>query len=145
MLHAQICTGARHDLHVLCLHLDLLESGRQQQLARLVHRIQRAVPRDAPLLIAGDFNDWNHRTGRALERDLGLIEIHKSVHGRLARSFPSWLPLLPLDRMYCRHLEPVSAHRCSRINMWCDLSDHAAYLAELRADGHSLPAPRRRG
>lgn len=132
MLHAVI-ERRRHQphLHVICLHLDLFESGRERQVARLAHRIERMVPHDAPLIVAGDFNDWKQRAGRILEQELDLVEIHKQVHGYHARSFPSWWPFLPLDRMYCRGMEIVTARVLSG-TPWCDLSDHAAYLAELR-------------
>jgi len=131
MLHAIIASPeCGRDLHLICLHLDLFENGRERQVQRLIRRIEEAVPHDAPLIVAGDFNDWKQRAGVVIEKELDLIEIHKRVHGHLARSFPSWWPFLPLDRMYCRRLLPVSARILSG-QPWCDLSDHAAYVAEL--------------
>jgi endonuclease/exonuclease/phosphatase family metal-dependent hydrolase len=132
MLHAVVHSPeCNRDVHVICLHLDLFEGGRERQVARLSERIEKTVPHDAPLIVAGDFNDWKERAGRILEQQLDLVEIHKCVHGYHARSYPSWWPFLPLDRMYCRGLQPVSAD-CLSGAPWCDLSDHAAYLAELR-------------
>lgn len=135
MLHAVIhgMPGCDRDLHVICLHLDLFEGGRERQVARLAKRIEESVPHDAPLIVAGDFNDWKEKAGRLLESELDLVEIHKAVHGYHARSYPSWWPFLPLDRMYCRGLIPVEAE-CLSGEPWCDLSDHAAYLAELRCE-----------
>ncbi len=133
MLHAVIHAPLAPELHVICLHLDLFEGGRERQVRRLAHRIEQSVPHGAPLIVAGDFNDWKQRAGRILEQELDLTEIHKHLHGVHARSFPSVWPILRLDRMYCRGLEPVS---CSILSdePWCDLSDHAAYLAELRPE-----------
>ncbi len=140
MLHAVVHTPeCNRDLHVICLHLDLFEGGRERQVARLSQRIEEAVPHDAPLIVAGDFNDWKERAGRILEDELDLVEIHKYVHGFHARSFPVWWPFLALDRMYCRGLVPVSA-TCLSDQPWRDLSDHAAYVAELRFE----PTTRRR-
>ena len=39
----------------------LFGGGRSRQVAALVDRIKTWVPEDEPLLIAGDFNDWNNR------------------------------------------------------------------------------------
>ncbi|MBA3708591.1 MAG: endonuclease/exonuclease/phosphatase family protein [Planctomycetes bacterium] len=144
MLHAVIHTDDfNRDLHVICLHLDLFEGGRERQVARLAKRIEEAVPHDAPLIVAGDFNDWKERAGRILEDELDLIEIHKAVHGYHARSFPSWWPFLPLDRMYCRGLEPVEA-KCLSGKPWSELSDHAALFAELRFEPSTKRHRRRR-
>jgi len=139
MLHAVIASPeCGRDLHLICLHLDLFENGRERQVQRLIRRIEEAVPHDAPLIVAGDFNDWKQRAGVVIEKELDLIEIHKQVHGHLARSFPSWWPFLPLDRMYCRRLLPVSARILSG-QPWCDLSDHAAYVAELAMEPPVAP------
>ena len=45
-------------LHVICVHLDLFEKGRLKQIEQIVKRIHEHVPDNAPLIIAGDFNDW---------------------------------------------------------------------------------------
>jgi endonuclease/exonuclease/phosphatase family metal-dependent hydrolase len=131
LLHAVIhAPGMARDLHVICLHFDLTAHGRARQVRRLAARIAAAVPADAPLLVAGDFNDYDERAGDVLEAELGLTEIHKALHGRHAVSFPSWYPLLALDRIYCRGLIPQSA-RCLTGKPWSALSDHGALLAEL--------------
>jgi endonuclease/exonuclease/phosphatase family metal-dependent hydrolase len=36
----------------------LHERGRRHQVGALIERLQREVPEDAPLVVAGDFNDW---------------------------------------------------------------------------------------
>ena len=118
------------DLHLICLHLDLRESGRQQQVRQLGDRIASSVPANAPLIVAGDFNDWKHLAGQLIERKLNLIEAHKSIHGYYARSFPSVLPLLRLDRIYCRGFVPLSAESLTG-KPWSELSDHTPLYAEL--------------
>ena len=37
------------------------------------------VPKDAPLVIAGDFNDWRHKANRMLVDELGVEEVFESV------------------------------------------------------------------
>jgi endonuclease/exonuclease/phosphatase family metal-dependent hydrolase len=117
-------------LHVICLHLDLFERGRLAQIQKLCQRIEEKVPHDCPLIIAGDFNDWRENLSRPLEEILEVREVFKEVHGAHARSFPSWLPLLPLDRIYIRGLNIVEA-RCLQGSPWNQLSDHNALYAEL--------------
>ena len=48
-------------LHCINVHLGLFERGRQWQIRALCERIRATVPEDAPLIIAGDFNDWRQQ------------------------------------------------------------------------------------
>lgn len=134
MLHAVLHgEGKAPSLHAICTHLDLHGFGRAMQVGRLCARVAAAVPPDAPLIIAGDFNDWRSRSARRLELDLGLVEVHRAVHGRHARTFPAMRPLLALDRIYVRGWVPVRAE-VLRGEPWRALSDHAPLLAELRPE-----------
>lgn len=117
-------------LHLLCTHLDLTQFTRRLQIARIADRISAHVPESAPLILAGDFNDWRGRIGHLVEDELGLAEAHKQVHGSCARTFPARLPILRLDRIYLRGLRAVSAERLSG-PPWQTLSDHCAVLADL--------------
>lgn len=118
-------------LHTLCVHLGLLEQERREQLLALTRRINEHVPRDEPMIIAGDFNDWRRRAETHLHDDLGLNELFVQLQGRHARSFPVWAPVLPVDRIYYRGLEPVSCQRLCN-GPWRDLSDHAALFGVFR-------------
>jgi endonuclease/exonuclease/phosphatase family metal-dependent hydrolase len=119
----------RPDLHVVCVHLGLRQVERRHQLTRLCETIEREVPDAAPLVVAGDFNDWRSRADAALQR-CGLEEVHQRAHGRHARSFPARWPLLRLDRIYVRG---VAAHRPLPMprRPWTRLSDHAPLAAEI--------------
>lgn len=118
------------DLHAICVHLGLKESQRQPQIDSLCALIEEKVPREAPLFVAGDFNDWRLRAQKKLERCAGLKEIHYEGQGRLARTFPATLPLFHLDRIYVRNV-----HQCKPIPLsrhpWAKLSDHAPLAAEV--------------
>ena len=117
--------GAAKPLHTLCVHLGLLEQERKEQLQALTARIDQHVPRDEPMIIAGDFNDWRRRAENHLHDDLNLTELFAELQGRHARTFPVWAPLLPVDRIYYRGITPLSCDRLCR-GHWRDLSDHAA-------------------
>ena len=117
-------------VHVICVHLGLFGLERQKQLSTLAKRIRSHVPDDAPLIIAGDFNDWLGRAERHFTADLCVAEVFKSRHGRYARSFPAWLPILKMDRIYSRGLDVVD---CEYLHgyPWRKLSDHNPLLAEF--------------
>jgi len=137
LLHAIVqIPHSEHPLHVVCLHLDLLERGRLQQIKRLCERIEQHVPHQCPLIIAGDFNDWRENLSAPLENTLEVAEVFKRTQGAHAKSFPSWLPILPLDRIYCRGLDVVEVN-CLQGPPWNQLSDHNALYAELELKENS--------
>ena len=117
-------------IHIICVHFGLFERERERQLATLSKRINSHVPSDEALIIAGDFNDWRRRAERFLHQELGINEVFKNTHGAYARTFPAWLPMLSMDRIYYRGLDVVD---CKHLygNPWDRLSDHTPLLAEL--------------
>jgi len=131
MLHGvvRIPQSAR-DVHIVCIHFGFLGKERRLQIGKLCERIDSHVPHDAPLIVAGDFNDWLGQAEHLFHEHLGLQEVFRKTHGRYARTFPSWLPLLQMDRIYYRGLTPVSCERLDRAP-WYKLSDHAPLLASF--------------
>lgn len=116
-------------LHVLVLHLGLFAGSRQRQIERLGRYLEREVPGGAPLLVAGDFNDWSERLDPAL-RELALERA--GADGQRSRTFPARAPLFALDRVYLRGL------RCHGVEVprglpWVRMSDHLPLLVELEA------------
>ena len=129
LLHCELSLGERlPSLHCLNVHLGLFERGRQWQIRTLVERIRSEVPDDAPLIIAGDFNDWRSKGDRALTDALRCVEVFEYVNGRPARTFPSMLPVFRLDRIYARGLRVVDA-RVHYATRGARMSDHAALAA----------------
>lgn len=126
--------GAELRLHVLCVHLGLLERERRGQLQVLVQRIEEHVPHDEPMILAGDFNDWRRRAEEQLVSCLDLNELFLALRGRHARTFPVWAPLFPVDRIYYRGLVPRACERLAD-GHWRDLSDHAALLGRFELVG----------
>jgi endonuclease/exonuclease/phosphatase family metal-dependent hydrolase len=129
LLHCEIKLGEKTPaLHCLNVHLGLFERGRSWQIRALVDRIRDTVPRDAPMIIAGDFNDWRRKADRTLTDQLGVYEVFEEVRGRPARTFPSVLPMFRLDRIYARGLNVVDA-RVHYAFPNGRMSDHAALAA----------------
>ena len=132
LLHTVVSVpGWRRNLHCVCVHLSLHERGRSRQLEAISGRLEELASRDLPIIVAGDFNDWRHRASSILEKRLGMTEVSLARHGRAARTFPSLLPLLRLDRIYVRGFKVVSS-QVHRGKPWSLLSDHLAVSAEIR-------------
>jgi len=135
MLHCEIeMPGVAAPVHCINVHLALNEGGRKRQLAMIVARVRKMVPDNAPLILAGDFNDWRVRVGRYFEDELGLAEVFETHHGKSARSYPSILPMFQLDRIYVRRFNIEAAHVHTG-NAWHRISDHAALSAKLQPAG----------
>jgi endonuclease/exonuclease/phosphatase family metal-dependent hydrolase len=130
LLHGRIALpGAPQHIHVVCVHFGFLGRERRSQVRLLTERIAEHVPDEDPLIVAGDFNDW---TGRAVsESRLGLSEVFQTLNGNHAKTFPAWAPVLPMDRIYCRGMTPVSAERLKG-GPWAKLSDHTPLQAWFR-------------
>jgi endonuclease/exonuclease/phosphatase family metal-dependent hydrolase len=118
------------DVHVICVHLGLAESHRVQQLDLLCEMVRSEVPDGAPLIVAGDFNDWRKRAHDMLFERAGLREVFVTAYGAAAKTFPAIFPVLSLDRIYVRNASvhlPVVLPR----KPWSHLSDHAPLVAEI--------------
>jgi endonuclease/exonuclease/phosphatase family metal-dependent hydrolase len=59
-----------------------------------------------------------------------MTEVSVARYGRAARTYPSVMPLLQLDRIYVRGFN-VAASTVHRGKPWSMLSDHLAVSAEL--------------
>lgn len=131
LLHCQVSVpGWLEPLHCINVHLGLWARSRRLQLEWLCHRIREEVPAKAPLVVAGDFNDWRGAATAILAHELGLVEVFEQSAGRHARSFPARLPFLTLDRIYVRELQVGETRRLAG-GPWSRLSDHAALAARL--------------
>jgi len=124
-------TGWKEDLHVICIHLGLLARWRHAQLNAIATHIESTIPKNTPLVIAGDFNDWSSQAGRSFAKRCHLTEVFEKIAGTHARSFPAWLPMLKLDRIYTRGFDVLQADIHAG-KQYAKLSDHAALSAFLR-------------
>jgi endonuclease/exonuclease/phosphatase family metal-dependent hydrolase len=119
------------EVHAVVAHFGLTHASRVRQVERLAEFIAAEVPADAPLLVAGDFNDW----GEKLDAPMRAIGLRRACAGgeRAQRTFPSAVPLFALDRVYLRGLACISA-TVPRSAGWSRMSDHLPLLVELQLD-----------
>jgi endonuclease/exonuclease/phosphatase family metal-dependent hydrolase len=118
------------ELHAVCVHFGLTEPQRLGQLERLCELIAAGVPAKAPLVVAGDFNDWRLRVHALLTERLGMREVFVTAAGAPAKTFPARWPLLRLDRIYVRNAG-VHAPWVLPRKPWSHLSDHAPLAAAI--------------
>ena len=131
LLHCEIDLPGQAHVHCLCAHFGLFARGRRAQVGALVEYAGSEIPPDAPLIIAGDFNDWRNQLSKTLANELNIHDVFHLHGGKLARSFPSRLPMLRLDRIYVRGFTVLHSNVHTGGN-WLRLSDHAALSAQLK-------------
>ena len=129
LLHCEVDIGGLR-VHCLCAHFGLFAKGKRVQLRALVEYVLNEIPAEAPLLIAGDFNDWRNQLSLTLANELGVQDVFDLQKGKPARSYPSRVPLFRLDRIYVRgfNVQLCDVHIGGK---WLRLSDHAALSAQL--------------
>jgi endonuclease/exonuclease/phosphatase family metal-dependent hydrolase len=118
-------------IHVVCIHFGLFRGERRRQLKMLLELLAQKVADDAPLIIAGDFNDWNGALHRQLISQFQFKEAYNVTYNRLAKTFPARLPLFAMDRIYYRNLKLLDAEVLSGAP-WERLSDHRALYAAFQ-------------
>lgn len=132
LLHAIIQSpAASNEVHAFSTHLNLLESGRQKQLKKIISSLRNIRTENMPIILAGDFNDWRESGHEVLMNKYGLTEAFFILNGHCARTFPSLFPLLCLDRIYFQGLDVVRAEEFSG-RPWSSMSDHLPILAEFK-------------
>ncbi len=150
-IDADLLVGGRK-LRVIATHFGLSALERRLQAGRLIaalaepHAIGPAAA--ATVLLMGDLNEWRGRGGvvGVFDRRLGPSES--------ARTFPSWMPVLPLDRIYadgpavlgeiavCR--SPLARLASDHLPLTGRLSWHACdpqYRAPARVSGPAGSVP----
>ncbi|MBL8334413.1 MAG: endonuclease/exonuclease/phosphatase family protein [Rubrivivax sp.] len=115
-------------VHAVVVHLGLVHASRVRQVQRLADFIEREVPRNEMLVVAGDFNDWSEK----LDGPMAEVGLARALPPDGARrlTFPSLLPVFALDRFYLRGLRCRST-LVPRGMAWARMSDHLPLVAEL--------------
>jgi endonuclease/exonuclease/phosphatase family metal-dependent hydrolase len=123
-IEAEVLVDERK-LRVVVTHLGLHAGERRLQIGWLLDALAQSPCQAEATLIMGDLNEWRGRRGGipALDRRLGRAPA--------PRTFPSWLPVLPLDRIYAggaASLRAVAVHRSALARV---ASDHLPLRAAL--------------
>jgi endonuclease/exonuclease/phosphatase family metal-dependent hydrolase len=130
LLHGEVQLEGGLLVHCLCAHFGLFAKGRRSQTAALIDYVRNEIPADAPVIIAGDFNDWRNQMSAAIAAELGMHDVFNLHSGDVARSFPARMPMFRLDRIYVRGF--TVRHSAVHVGgAWQRLSDHAALSASL--------------
>ena len=129
LLHSVLKVPGHAEVHAICVHLGLRESHRRKQL-ELLGRLLDSISANAPVIVAGDFNDWRKRAD-AILNDHGMHEAFVQEYGAPAKSFPARWPLLSLDRIYVRNARSHNPQVLSQ-RPWSHLSDHVPLAVEIR-------------
>ena len=125
LLHVEVDIQNKR-VHVIVVHLGLIPGSRIRQIHKLQKFIEREVPTGAPLVVAGDFNDWGLQIKNTLAR-YGLHELDSLQ----ALTYPARLPVVQLDHIYVRGLTPIGLS-VPRGRIWWRMSDHLPLIAEFR-------------
>ncbi len=132
LLHATInLPGNEKLLQVICVHLGLFGFERDRQLQRLADYVEEEINQHDALIIAGDFNDWRGHASRYLSEQNGFSEVFEASKGAAARTFPSLMPILRMDRIFVRGCELTDCWHLHG-SPWKRLSDHVPLLAEVK-------------
>lgn len=132
LLHAELelPSSCNQILHLLNVHLDLFEQARRRQAAFILNYIQSEISKGAPVILAGDFNDW-----RCTLDDIFLPYLHRADnHGQTAlKTSPSAYPIYDLDRIYTRNIHFYDI-KVEKSASWARLSDHLPLSGTVAID-----------
>lgn len=112
-------------VHVIVVHFGLIPASRLRQARRLGEYIAREVPASDALVVAGDFNDW----GTQVQKALNAMDL-RSADTLRCPTYPSRMPIVQLDHVYARGLQPVNL-QVPRGRIWGQMSDHLPLIAEF--------------
>ena len=89
----------------------------------------RRCPQDAPLVIAGDFNDWRHKADRALDDELGVVRGVRGGEGAPGAHVSLGACRCSASTASMRADSTSSTRACTTRFPAARISDHAALAA----------------
>jgi endonuclease/exonuclease/phosphatase family metal-dependent hydrolase len=117
-------------VHLVNWHLGLAEKERRWQVNHLLHHHLFQQSSHLPTLIAGDYNDWRN-----------TLADHSFAHHRFTqatdpvsqfRSFPAFLALASLDKVFYRGSVRVRDARIVRTHLARRASDHLPLVLDFQ-------------
>jgi endonuclease/exonuclease/phosphatase family metal-dependent hydrolase len=116
------CNGTL--IRVITTHLGLNSRQRSIQVRRLL-RVMGQLKQKMTIVL-GDFNEWRpwNNTVSNIEHLLGKVPLHCT--------FPAWLPVLPLDRLWVKPTNTISSMTVHKSFLAKIASDHLPLYAVIR-------------
>lgn len=122
-------------LRVIATHLGLRPSERRAQVKRLLAALERETP--LPTVLTGDVNEW-YLWGRPLRW------LHRHFQQTPAPpTFPSWRPMLALDRLWTEPSSLLVDMRVHRTPLARVASDHLPLVARIAVPTAEVSEPAR--
>jgi endonuclease/exonuclease/phosphatase family metal-dependent hydrolase len=119
-------------LHLVNWHLGLAEKERRWQANHLFGLDLFRASCHLPTLIAGDYNDWRNTLGRHHFVSHGFHQVTSPV--RHFRSFPAFLALTCLDKVFYRGPVHVRHARVVRTRLARRASDHLPLVLDFHLE-----------
>jgi endonuclease/exonuclease/phosphatase family metal-dependent hydrolase len=121
------CDGHRRTLLFCNVHLGLAGFERRIQLNRVLQAdVLRRTHAQTPVIVAGDFNDVWGQLGTGLLGPAGFQPAALQI-----KTFPAFLPMRPLDRIFFRGALTLDHSFASRTELARQASDHLPLVAEF--------------
>ncbi len=137
LLYAKIEVPTFHSpIHLMCCHLDLFAKARVKQMDQIFERIDSFTGNKEPFILAGDFNDWNRELDKKIQKRLKRHygDNNEAIQvGKQPRTYPSMLPLLPLDRFYYYGIQGGQIE-VVKGRPWNQMSDHLPLTLSFSLD-----------
>lgn len=126
LIHVETPKGV---IHLVNTHLGLDERERHWQVESLLshHLFQSSVM--IPTVIAGDFNDWRNTLAERALASHGFQQVTSPPSE--FRSFPSWLPVGGLDKIFFRGKVVFNRARVIRTSLARIASDHLPIVVDF--------------
>jgi endonuclease/exonuclease/phosphatase family metal-dependent hydrolase len=117
-------------LHVVNWHLGLAEKERHWQVRRLLtHHLFRRSATELPTVIAGDTNDWRNTLAAGPFLTHGFHPATAPISRY--RTFPAYLPVGSLDKVFFRGNVEIRHVRAVRTRLTRKASDHLPVVVDL--------------
>jgi endonuclease/exonuclease/phosphatase family metal-dependent hydrolase len=119
-------------LHLVHVHLGLSERERRWQAAQLLEHADFRASAHLPTLIAGDFNDWRNTLSKRFFAPAGFRQA--TAPTRRFRSFPAFLPIAAIDKVYYRGGLHIVETRVVRGRPARRASDHLPVVCDFKLE-----------
>jgi endonuclease/exonuclease/phosphatase family metal-dependent hydrolase len=121
-------------MHLVHWHLGLAERERRWQVKHLLQNEVFCELAHLPTLIVGDFNDWLNTLARWSFARHGFAQV--TAPRRRFRSFPAFLPMISLDKVFVRGTFESCQARVVRSRLAREASDHLPVVVDFHLKDH---------